>query len=68
MNRWQNHEPIDYDKEVDPSLQTEDHDKHSTPITLVIIFIVFIVSPMTDCLGSVLELNVSAGPGGPLVV
>lgn len=59
INRWQNHEPIDYDKEKDPSQQTEDHDKHSVPITLAIIFIAFIISPMTECLGSVLELNVS---------
>lgn len=44
---------------MDPKEQTEDHDKFSVPITLGIIFIAFIVSPMTECLGPVLELNVS---------
>lgn len=59
INRWQNHESIDFEQEKDPSQQTEDNDKHSVPITLVIIFVAFILSPMTECLGSVLELNVS---------
>lgn len=68
LNRWQNHEPINYDKELDPSQQTEDHDKHSVPITLAIIFVAFIVSPMTECLGSVLELNVSVPSLGQLYI
>lgn len=28
-------------------------------ITLIIVFVAFIISPMTECLGPVLELNVS---------
>ncbi|XP_059614175.1 putative sodium-coupled neutral amino acid transporter 11 [Phlebotomus argentipes] len=45
------------DKEKDPSQQTEDNDRHTVIITLGILALAFIISPMTDCLGSVLELN-----------
>lgn len=48
------------DKELDPSQEKGEHfEKHSTTITLAIVLTAFIISPMTDCLGPVLELNVS---------
>lgn len=37
----------------------EDNDVLSTRITLAIVLIAFLISPMTECLGPVLELNVS---------
>lgn len=35
----------------------EDNDAHTTKITLAIVLTAFIISPMTECLGPVLELN-----------
>uniref|UniRef100_A0A1B0CDE8 Putative sodium-coupled neutral amino acid transporter 11 n=1 Tax=Lutzomyia longipalpis TaxID=7200 RepID=A0A1B0CDE8_LUTLO len=57
LQRFITSELPELDKEKDPSQQTEDNDRHSMIITLSILFLAFIISPMTDCLGSVLELN-----------
>lgn len=51
-------EPMELDKQLDPKEEHGEHDQHYVPITLSIIFAAFIVSPLTDCLGPVLELNV----------
>jgi len=52
-------EPIEYDKVInDPSMEKGDDDKHTSIITMSIVFAAFIISPLTECLGSVLELNV----------
>lgn len=37
-------------------------DEYSRNITLAIVFSAFVISPMTECLGSVLELNVRIFP------
>ena len=51
--------PLDLDKEQrDPSQEVGDNDKKTVTITLAIVFSAFIISPMTECLGPVLELNV----------
>lgn len=51
---------MECEKEADPTLELgEDNDIHTTKITLAIVFGAFIISPMTQCLGPVLELNVS---------
>ncbi|GAB0089946.1 putative sodium-coupled neutral amino acid transporter 11 [Sergentomyia squamirostris] len=57
LQRFVSSEPLELDKEKDPAQQTEDNDRQSVIITLSIIFLAFVISPMTDCLGSVLELN-----------
>uniref|UniRef100_A0A6B2EG43 Putative sodium-coupled neutral amino acid transporter 11 n=1 Tax=Phlebotomus kandelakii TaxID=1109342 RepID=A0A6B2EG43_9DIPT len=57
LQRFVTSELPDMDKEKDPSQQTEDNDRHTVIITLGILALAFIISPMTDCLGSVLELN-----------
>lgn len=58
LSRFRSSEPIDFDKEKDPTQEHGDNDKESAIITLAIVFTAFIISPLTDCLGSVLELNV----------
>lgn len=61
MERFRSTEPMQLDKEQrDPSQELGDtEEKHSVAITLAIVLTAFIISPMTDCLGPVLELNVS---------
>ncbi|KAG4076662.1 hypothetical protein HA402_001949 [Bradysia odoriphaga] len=50
-------ESSDLDKERDPSQEKGDNDEHSVRITLAIVLTAFFISPMTECLGPVLELN-----------
>lgn len=60
IHRYQSTTPVEYEKESDPTQEIGDHnDQLSTRITLAIIFTAFLISPMTECLGPVLELNVS---------
>lgn len=48
----------DYTKEYDPTQEMgDDNDAYTTKITLAIVLTAFIISPMTECLGPVLELN-----------
>lgn len=49
---------LDKDPNVEKGANVDEYGK---TITLAIVFSAFIISPLTDCLGSVLELNVSKG-------
>ncbi|XP_058066863.1 putative sodium-coupled neutral amino acid transporter 11 [Anopheles bellator] len=58
LKRFYSHEVIEYDTDKDPSHVTgEDDDRQSMVTTLVIVFAAFVISPYTECLGPVLELN-----------
>lgn len=61
VHRFVLKEPIsEFTQDKDPSLEKgAEIDEYSKAITMAIVFSAFIISPMTDCLGSVLELNVS---------
>lgn len=59
IDRSKGIEASDLDKERDPSQEKGENDEHSVKITLAIVLTAFIISPMTECLGPVLELNVS---------
>lgn len=59
IERFKSPDMVEYDKERDPSHETGDDGKPSVGITLGIVFAAFIISPQTECLGPVLELNVS---------
>lgn len=60
IHRYQATGPVECEKELDPTLEIgTESDEHSTTITLAIVLTAFIISPMTECLGPVLELNVS---------
>lgn len=51
-------ENVEAPHDQDPSLEKgTETDEYSTIITLAIVFTAFVISPLTDCLGSVLELN-----------
>lgn len=54
-------EPIsELTTEKDPKREKgAETDEYSRNITLAIVFSAFVISPMTECLGSVLELNVN---------
>lgn len=59
IHRYQSTTPVEYEKESDPTQEHGDHnDILSTRITLAIVLTAFFISPMTECLGPVLELNV----------
>ncbi|XP_035914226.1 putative sodium-coupled neutral amino acid transporter 11 [Anopheles stephensi] len=58
IKRFYSQEVIEYDTDKDPSHVTgEEDDRKSMITTLVIVFSAFIISPYTECLGPVLELN-----------
>ncbi|TDG51746.1 hypothetical protein AWZ03_001806 [Drosophila navojoa] len=59
VHRFVLKEPIsEFTQDKDPNLEKgAEIDEYSKAITLAIVFSAFIISPMTDCLGSVLELN-----------
>ncbi|KAH8331419.1 hypothetical protein KR074_002783, partial [Drosophila pseudoananassae] len=59
VHRFVLKEPIsEFTQDKDPSLEKgAEIDEYSKAITMAIVFSAFIISPMTDCLGSVLELN-----------
>ncbi|CAD6998650.1 unnamed protein product [Ceratitis capitata] len=59
VHRFVLKEPIsEFTLDKDPNLEKgADIDEYSKTITLAIVFSAFIISPLTDCLGSVLELN-----------
>lgn len=61
VHRFVLKEPIsEFTQDKDPSLEKGAIiDEYSKAITMAIVFSAFVISPMTDCLGSVLELNVS---------
>lgn len=60
IKRFYSQEVVEYDTDKDPSNVTgSDEDEKSVVTTLVIVFAAFIISPYTECLGPVLELNVS---------
>lgn len=60
VHRFVLKEPIsEFTQDKDPNAEKGAQiDEYSKAITLAIVFSAFIISPMTDCLGSVLELNV----------
>uniref|UniRef100_A0A182MNF3 Putative sodium-coupled neutral amino acid transporter 11 n=1 Tax=Anopheles culicifacies TaxID=139723 RepID=A0A182MNF3_9DIPT len=63
IKRFYSQEVVEYDTDKDPSHVTgEEDDRKSMITTLVIVFTAFIISPYTECLGPVLELNVSIAP------
>ncbi|XP_017149991.1 putative sodium-coupled neutral amino acid transporter 11 isoform X1 [Drosophila miranda] len=59
VHRFVLKEPIsEFTQDKDPNLEKGAIiDEYSKAITMAIVFSAFIISPMTDCLGSVLELN-----------
>ncbi|XP_036228446.1 putative sodium-coupled neutral amino acid transporter 11 isoform X4 [Bactrocera oleae] len=59
VHRFVLKEPIsELTLDKDPNLEKgADFDEYGKTITLAIVFSAFIISPLTDCLGSVLELN-----------
>ncbi|KAH8258093.1 hypothetical protein KR038_005687, partial [Drosophila bunnanda] len=59
VHRFVLKEPIsEFTQDKDPSLEKgAEIDEYSKAITMAIVFSAFVISPMTDCLGSVLELN-----------
>ncbi|XP_050091910.1 putative sodium-coupled neutral amino acid transporter 11 [Anopheles aquasalis] len=58
VRRFYSHEAVEYDTDADPSHVTgEEDDRQSMITTLLIVFAAFIISPYTECLGPVLELN-----------
>lgn len=61
VHRFVLKEPIsEFTQDKDPKREKgAEVDAYSKNITLAIVFCAFILSPMTECLGSVLELNVS---------
>lgn len=60
IHRYQSVGPIECEKEVDPTqVIGDEQDEYSTKITLAIVLTAFMISPLTECLGPVLELNVS---------
>lgn len=59
IHRYQSHGPVEFEKELDPTqVVADDQDEVSTKITLAIVLTAFMISPLTECLGPVLELNV----------
>lgn len=59
IRRYQSSRSGDYIKESDPMQEmNDDNDAYTTKITLAIVLTAFVISPMTECLGPVLELNV----------
>ncbi|XP_031631378.1 putative sodium-coupled neutral amino acid transporter 11 isoform X2 [Contarinia nasturtii] len=51
-------DPVEYEKDSDPVHAVGDiNDDLSNKITLAIVLTAFFISPLTDCLGPVLELN-----------
>ncbi|XP_036332783.1 angiotensin-converting enzyme isoform X2 [Rhagoletis pomonella] len=63
IHRFVLKEPIsELTLDKDPNLEKgADIDEYSRNITLAIVLSAFIISPLTDCLGSVLELNITLG-------
>ncbi|XP_029725724.1 putative sodium-coupled neutral amino acid transporter 11 [Aedes albopictus] len=58
IKRFYSHEVVEYDTDKDPSHATgAEEDDKSVATTLVIVLAAFIISPYTECLGPVLELN-----------
>ncbi|XP_063698102.1 putative sodium-coupled neutral amino acid transporter 11 [Culicoides brevitarsis] len=59
LERFKAHDPTTtLEKPKDPTEETgEEDEENSVIITLVIVFLAFIISPGTDCLGPILELN-----------
>ncbi|XP_058465697.1 putative sodium-coupled neutral amino acid transporter 11 [Malaya genurostris] len=58
IKRFYSSEVMEYDADKDPTHETgSDDDQKSMTTTLVIVFAAFIISPYTECLGPVLELN-----------
>ncbi|XP_058834141.1 putative sodium-coupled neutral amino acid transporter 11 [Topomyia yanbarensis] len=58
IKRFYSREVVEYDADKDPTHETgNDDDQKSVVTTLVIVFAAFIISPYTECLGPVLELN-----------
>ncbi|XP_055619866.1 putative sodium-coupled neutral amino acid transporter 11 [Toxorhynchites rutilus septentrionalis] len=58
IKRFYSQEVVEYDTDKDPSNVTgSEEDEKSVATTLVIVFAAFIISPYTECLGPVLELN-----------
>lgn len=61
IKRFYSQEVVEYDTDKDPSHATGgEEDEKAVTTTLVIVFAAFIISPYTECLGPVLELNVSS--------
>jgi sodium-coupled neutral amino acid transporter 11 len=61
IKRFYSNDFVEYEKDSDPQHETGDDSENTVIITLIIIFLVFFVSPTTECLGPLLELNVSDG-------
>jgi len=59
IKRFYSHEFVEYDKNADPKEEAGEDSDNTVLITLAIVFAAFFVSPTTECLGPILELNVS---------
>lgn len=54
-------EQFEFTQEKDINLEKGlDNDTSTNIITLAIVFLAFVISPLTECLGPILELNVSS--------
>lgn len=54
-------EQFEFTQEKDINLEKGlDNDTSTNVITLAIVFLAFVISPLTECLGPILELNVSS--------
>ncbi|KAL7046932.1 hypothetical protein ACKWTF_002749 [Chironomus riparius] len=56
IKRFYSHELVEYDKNVDPK-EAKDEDGNNLIITLFVVFAAFFVSPTSECLGPILEIN-----------
>lgn len=59
IKRFVSPEFVEYEKEADPEHDHGEDSENNVLITLAIVFLAFFVSPTTECLGPILELNVS---------
>lgn len=59
IRRFNSTDFVEYEKDLDPKDEHGEDSENNVIITLAIVFAAFFVSPHTECLGPVLELNVS---------
>ncbi|CAO1365557.1 unnamed protein product [Diamesa serratosioi] len=57
IKRFVSPEFVEYEKEADPEHDHGEDSENNVLITLAIVFLAFFVSPTTECLGPILELN-----------
>ncbi|CRL06852.1 CLUMA_CG019497, isoform A [Clunio marinus] len=56
IKRFYSHELVEYDKNADPRSREDSEDKDLI-VTLFVVFSAFFISPTSECLGPILELN-----------